>query len=69
MIRIKPVLILGSIVLALAAIWIFGGRWARGQVKYITAADDHPLTCWSCHVYTQKDNLIAKMINETYVTP
>lgn len=69
MIRIKPVLILGSIVLALGAIWIFGGRWARGHVNYITAVDDHPLTCWTCHVYTQKDNFIAKMMNETYVSP
>jgi YVTN family beta-propeller protein len=69
MIRIKPILIIGSIVLVAAAVWIFGGRWARAHVNYITAVDDHPLTCWTCHVYTQKDNLIAKVINETYVSP
>jgi len=69
MIRIKHILIIGSIALSIAVIWIFGGRWARGHVHYITAVDDHPITCWTCHVYTQKDNLIAKMINETYVSP
>ena len=69
MIRMKGLLISGAIVLALAAFLLFGGRWARGHVNYITAADDHPLTCWTCHVYTQQDNLIARMINETYVSP
>ncbi len=69
MIRLKPVLIFGSIGLALAAIVIFGGRWARVHVNYMTAAEDHPIKCWTCHVYTQQDNLIAKLINETYVSP
>ena len=69
MIRIKSILIFGSIVLVVSAVLIFGGRWARGHVKYMTAVDDHPITCWNCHVYTQKDNFIAKMMNETYVSP
>ena len=55
--------------LALGAFILFGGRWARGHVNYITAVDDHPITCWTCHVYTQKDNFIAKVMNETYVSP
>jgi YVTN family beta-propeller protein len=65
----KPVLIFGSIGLALAAIVIFGGRWARGHVNYMTAVEDHPVTCWTCHLYTQQDNLMAKLLNETYVSP
>ena len=69
MIRMKPALIYGSIALALAAIVIFGGRWARGHVNYMTATEDHPLKCWSCHLATQQDNLIAKLMNETYVSP
>ncbi|MEA3461131.1 MAG: beta-propeller fold lactonase family protein [Bacteroidota bacterium] len=69
MIRIKHILIIGSIALAIAVVWIFGGLWARGHVHYITAVDDHPITCWTCHVYTQQDNVIAKMMNETYVSP
>ena len=69
MIRLKPVLIYGSIGVALAATVIFGGRWARGHVNYMTATEDHPLKCWSCHLATQQDNLIAKLMNETYVSP
>jgi YVTN family beta-propeller protein len=65
----KGLLIGGAVVLALGAFILFGGRWARGHVNYITAVDDHPLTCWTCHVYTQKDNFIAKVMNETYVSP
>jgi YVTN family beta-propeller protein len=67
--RIKGILISGTVILITAAVVIFGGRWARGHVNYITAVDDHPITCWTCHVYTQKDNFIAKIMNETYVSP
>jgi len=69
MIRMKGILISGAILLSLIAIVIFGGRWTRGHVNYITATEDHPRTCWSCHIYTQQDNIIAKLINETYVSP
>jgi YVTN family beta-propeller protein len=69
MIRIKGILISGTIVLVIGAVLIFGRPWARGHVNYMTAADDHPLTCWTCHVYTQKDNFIAKLMHKTYVSP
>ncbi len=69
MIRMKGILISGAIILAIGAVLIFGGRWARGHVNYMTAAEDHPRTCWSCHIYTQRDNFIAKLMNETYVSP
>jgi len=65
----KGILISAVIILVLASVIIFGGRWARGHVNYITATEDHPRTCWTCHVYTQQDNIIAKIINETYVSP
>lgn len=67
--RVKGILILGLVALTVSAILILGGRWARGHVNYITAVDDHPRKCWTCHVYTQKDNVIARMINRTYVSP
>ncbi len=69
MIRSKLLIIVGSIVLVVSAVLIFGGRWARGHVNYMTAVEDHPRTCWTCHIYTQKDNFIAKMMHETYVSP
>lgn len=44
-------------------------NWARMHVNYITAVDDHPLNCMSCHMYTQKEGVIAKFINEDYLSP
>jgi YVTN family beta-propeller protein len=69
MVRIKSILISGSIVLVVGAGLMLGHRAARAHVKYMTAADDHPITCWTCHIYTQQDNIIARVMNETYVSP
>jgi len=44
-------------------------RWSREHVNYITAAEDHPLNCFSCHLYTQKDNFLARLVNTTYLSP
>jgi YVTN family beta-propeller protein len=44
-------------------------KWARKHVNYITATDDHPLNCISCHLYLQKDNLLARMVNRKYYSP
>ncbi len=69
MIRVKTFLIIGILAAVTATVVIFGGPWARGHVNHITAVDDHPIACWRCHVYTQKDNVVAKLMNETYVSP
>ena len=69
MIRLKPILILGSIGIVVATGLIFGNRVARAHVKYMTAVDDHPIKCWTCHLYTQQDNILAKMQHKTYVSP
>ena len=44
-------------------------KWSRQHVNDITAVDDHPLNCLSCHMYIQKDGVIAKLINEDYLSP
>ncbi|MCD6597564.1 MAG: YncE family protein, partial [Bacteroidales bacterium] len=44
-------------------------KWSRQHVNYMTAVEDHPLNCISCHLYTQKDGIIAKLINEDYLSP
>ena len=46
-----------------------GKKWARGHVNYMTAVDDHPLNCFSCHVYTQKSGFISKLVNRKYLSP
>jgi YVTN family beta-propeller protein len=56
--------------LILGLIVFFPGRkWARGHVNYMTAVDDHPLNCFSCHVYTQKNGFISKLVNRKYLSP
>jgi YVTN family beta-propeller protein len=67
--RLKPFVIFGSIAMVVAFGLLMGHRAARTHVDWVTAVDDHPYTCWTCHVYTQKDNFIAKVMHETYVSP
>ncbi|MCK5691696.1 MAG: beta-propeller fold lactonase family protein [Bacteroidales bacterium] len=69
MIRLKPILIFGSIGIVVAVGLIIGQRAARAHVNYMTAVDDHPITCWTCHIYTQQDNILAKIQHKTYVSP
>jgi YVTN family beta-propeller protein len=35
----------------------------------MTATEDHPLNCISCHVYRQKTGIIPKLINADYYSP
>ncbi|MCD6566655.1 MAG: YncE family protein, partial [Bacteroidales bacterium] len=60
------------LIIVLAVIVLMGvpaRRWSREHVNYITAAEDHPLNCFSCHLYTQKDNFLARLVNTTYLSP
>src|SRR5664279_4502069 len=69
--KISTILIrLLGIILVLALIMYFPGRkWARAHVNEKTATTDHPLNCISCHLYTQKTGLFAKLINAKYLSP
>jgi YVTN family beta-propeller protein len=61
---------LSAIILVLALIISFPGRrWARAHVNEKTATTDHPLLCTSCHLYTQKTGIIAKLVNADYLSP
>lgn len=50
-------------------IYVPGRKMARKHVNYITATEDHPLLCTSCHIYKQKTGVIAKLINADYLSP
>ncbi|MCK4748555.1 MAG: beta-propeller fold lactonase family protein [Bacteroidales bacterium] len=67
--HLRTIIVFGSIAIILAFSIVYGGKKARTHVNYITAVEDHPITCWSCHLYKQKDNFLARMINEDYVSP
>lgn len=43
-------------------------RWSREHVNYITAAEDHPLGCASCHLYTRR-NAFTRMLEADYYSP
>lgn len=65
----RILIVLGSIGILLAIWFTRGKTMARAHVNHITAVDDHPLACWNCHLYTQKDNLLAKLVDKEYITP
>lgn len=57
--------------LALVVLFVYPSlhRWARAHVNYITATEDHPLKCTSCHLHNQKEGVIADMVNAEYYSP
>ncbi len=65
----KSIVIIGSIGIILGFGIKFGSKAARAHVNYMTAVDDHPITCWTCHLYTQQDNFLARMQHKTYISP
>jgi len=68
--RLRAFLISGSIGMVVATGLIIGHHAARVHVNYETAVDDHPIACWSCHLYMEAgDNFLNNLLNETYVSP
>ena len=68
--KMKKLLITpGVIILLVVVLYSPVHRKARMHVNYITATDDHKLDCFSCHLYTQKSGIIAKLINADYYSP
>lgn len=44
-------------------------RWSREHVNYQTATEDHPIKCWSCHLYFQNGGIVSKAVNANYYSP
>ena len=65
----KLLLTIGVLFVLVLVIYFPGRKLARAHVNSKTAVEDHPLLCISCHLYSQKDGLIAKLINEDYYSP
>jgi len=66
---LKPIIPLGIIFVLFAIFWSPFHKWAREHVDYMTATNDHPLKCSSCHLYMQKSGLIYRMLNSQYYSP
>lgn len=68
--RNKLFFILGFIVLFSLIIYFPGRQKARQHVNYMTAVEDHPLKCTSCHLHMiDKDKPIGKWLSEDYYSP
>ena len=68
--RKKLFFILGFIVLFSLIIFFPGRQKARQHVNYMTAVEDHPLKCTSCHLHMiDKDKPIGKWLSEDYYSP
>jgi len=65
----KLIIFFGVVIVLAAVIYFPGRKLARVHVNNKTAVKDHPLSCISCHLYTQKTGFISKMINEKYLSP
>src|SRR5512134_1340009 len=61
--------ILVPIIVTLLFIYPSFHRWARAHVNYITATEDHPLKCTSCHIYNQQSGIIHNLVNSQYISP
>ena len=65
----RIIIVIGFFSILGLVVFFPGRKWARGHVNYMTAVDDHPLNCFSCHVYTQKSGFISKLVNRKYLSP
>jgi len=64
-------IIIPSIILVILGIVLYKPyhRWAREHVDNLTATNDHPLKCSSCHLYIQTSGIVHKMVNAKYYSP
>jgi len=61
--------IFGVLIVVVLVAYFPGRQLARVHVNYVTAVTDHPLSCTSCHLYSQNDGFISELINEDYYSP
>jgi YVTN family beta-propeller protein len=58
-----------TLVIVIGVSSFFFLRWSRAHVNYITETKDHPLDCFSCHLYIEKDGIFSRMVNKEYYSP
>jgi len=66
----NKLLIVTGILVILVSIGYFPyHKWARKHTNWATATEDHPVNCFSCHLYTINRGPAATLINANYVSP
>ncbi len=69
MMKKKKFIWIGAAVVLLGLLYIPFHRFAREHVNYMTATDDHPLKCTSCHLHMSSRGLVYNLVNKTYISP
>jgi YVTN family beta-propeller protein len=65
----RTLIVTGLVLAALIAASFPARRHARKHVNWITAVEDHPLNCLSCHLYRKNDGFFTRILNAQYVSP
>ena len=65
----KIIILIGALFILGAVLYSPYHRWSREHVNYITAVEDHPLNCGSCHLHLQNSGVISKIVNSRYYSP
>lgn len=65
----KLIIVSGILIIAGFLVYPPFYKWGRDHVNYVTATNDHPLNCLSCHLTTQKSGLIYEILNADYYSP
>jgi YVTN family beta-propeller protein len=67
--RSNAFLIFGGVIVFAIILSFPVHKLARAHVNYMTAAQDHPLACFSCHLYIQDNRFVTSLINREYLSP
>lgn len=67
--RKKILFVLGFVLVIGLLIYFPGRKHAREHVNLMTAVEDHPLKCTSCHLHMIDKGPIAGWLNEDYYSP
>jgi len=67
--RYLKIIIPAGALCILGAVYFPYHKWSREHVNYITAAEDHPLKCSSCHLYLKRTGFVSKIVNTRYYSP
>ncbi|MFQ5864123.1 MAG: beta-propeller fold lactonase family protein [bacterium] len=57
------------LIIGLGVVLGAGHRWSSEHVRYITGGQPASLNCISCHVYTQRNGWVTRLLQRDYLSP
>ncbi len=67
--KVRKIIWIVAVMIVLGLVAIVFHKFAREHVNYMTATNDHPLKCTSCHLHMANRGLVYNMVNKTYLSP